>query len=593
MAGSDHVNQTQFSPETVNTNRSPRFESPTADAGVPRDNSFNPNLLSTAYGHSETPIDHPGQMSPERRQIEVGRAAARVVQSQVNSGRNPSEGGAGARLVGSSGNMHTYEHANGQREARHTSLPAPGTAGDHQLQNDRILDNGEKFYSHDAHGSALAIAGGFGYDSPEHRALRATGGHSEDRRRDYGNRQSEAQIQGHNNFLNDMDKHRASNPNDPGVQLHQQRTANIRGTVNGLSGGDVHKAAAELAVTSPQNPWEKNVQDAFELRDLEAKHPQTAADVQNWQGKKPEGTKVTTEGVLPPVEGPGKKPDKSASAEDVSAYNSRKSSAQAEDARREGITMSVNHLPFSTIKAGMDIQRGGDSEKYVATDDTHRVKIGNFLNNIKNPYGGAQIPGTRDSNLSPGQFGSHGDHMAEHWGEAGRVNQDNRMSQGTFEGHAGQGNRNVTVDFRAHDIATGYATPTNLAPGLSEPKTTKARGAAGQKYDLLNEAHGAAADYVNTHHSEHHVGGMPLNPAQLQGTTWTRDRVHQNMQMGGSGTGVGLVHEETGTASGEKGSTGKGKTASRNSKPIGQPESPGEKPQMTRYFEARNIAKKD
>lgn len=544
------LNQTQFSADTVAKTKSPRFDTG-ADGGVSRHNEHNPGLLSQAYGHTDVPITEP--KTTEGRDAEIGRAAARVVQSHVNPGRNSSESFAGAKNLGKTSQGYTVaQNKSGQAFASAPHMPVAGSKEHHALENDRILDSGEKFYSHDAHGTALAIAGGFNSGSPEANALARTGGHSSDIRRDYGNRLSESQIQSHNSFHQQLAAHREAHPENPGVALHNERTESIRNSVNNTSTTDLKKASGLLAVTSPQNPWEANKKDAFEIRDLESKHPAVANEIKTTEkGSAPAGgvgKTVTPNGILPAA----------------------KKVTPAERASRQDQAMSINHLPYKTIRAGMDIANGGDSEKYVSTDETHRVKIGNFKTNIENPYGGASVPGTH---LNGGQFGKHEDALVNKFGETGRVNKDNRMPQKTAEGLMGQGNRNATVDFRANDIATGYATPTSLAPGLSQSKTSKTRDAAGRRYDMLNEAHGRAADYVNAHHPEHTVGSLPLNPAQIQGTTWTRDRVHQNMEQGGSGKGVKGQGEAIG--------------AGRNAKPVGQPAAKGETEQMGSYFKAR------
>jgi hypothetical protein len=573
-----HINQTQFSPESVNTLQTPRFESPTADHGVSSSNAFHPGLLTTAYGHSQTPTADPSKMEPQARDTEVGRAAARIVQSHINPGRNVAD------TAKPSANRWVASH-----------MPTPGSAGHKALENDRLLDLGEKFYPNDAHGAALAHASGYDYSSPETAALRRTGGHSDDIRRNYGNRLSEDQIGRYNNFHAQLAEHRAANPDNAGVKEYGKRTQDMTDRMSAPGFGDrVHKAAAELAVTSPQNPWERNVQQAFELRDVEHEHPGAVAEVNSWPTRPTkDGGVKTTKPKDPdnPKRNVTLRPDEGVpNRHGVPAGNPRRGS-QFDNMTAHPHELALNQQSGDTIKAGLDIQRGGDPEKYVRTDENRRIKIGTFEGNIENPWGGRQIPGTRQHDAANGvqrKFGDVGDHMAQGWGA--HPNEGSHMSSAQFDQHSGGGSRKATVDFRAHDIATGYATPTAIAPGLDIAKTAKSRTAGGQKYDALEEAHGRAADYVNEHHAEHRVGGLPLMPSQIQGTTWWRDRVHTNMEMGGSGKGTGLVHENGGNhAAGEEIS---GKTSSRNSKPVGQPASPGETAQMGSYFGARDVADK-
>jgi hypothetical protein len=445
------------------------------------------------------------------------------------------------------------------------------------MENDRLLDLGEKFYPHDAHGAALAHAAGYDYGSPETAALRRTGGHAVDIRRSYGNRLSEGQIQGYNNFHQQLGNFRDTHPDNAGVQQYNARTSDITARTADTPefGARVHKAAAELAVTSPQNPWERNVQDAFELRDTAREHPGAVANLNSWptQPTKTGGVKTTK------PKGARLEPDAGVPNRHGIPDASARRNGQFDNMTARPDQLSLNHHAGSSIKAGLDIEAGGDSEKYVSTDETHRVKIGTFKGNMENPWGGRQVPGTRQAGHS--QFGAVHDSMAEGWGV--HPNQDSPMPGGQFDKLSGGGSRKATVDFRAHDIATGYATPTNLSPGLTAEKSAKTRPSGGQKYDMLEEAHGRATDYLNEHHAEHRVGGVPMMPSQAQGATWWRDRVHQNMEMGGNGKGTGLVHASGSIETGDA----QGKTSFRNAKPVGQPAAAGETDQMGGYLAAR------
>src|SRR5262249_10766946 len=122
-------------------------------------------------------------------------------------------------------------------------------------------------------------------------------GHTVDIRRSYGNRLSEDQISQYNGFHAQLAGHRAAHPDNPGVQAYSERTAGITArTADTPEFRDrTHKAAAELAGASPQNPRERNVEDAFELRDTAREHPGAVANLNSWPTTEPKtgGVKTT------------------------------------------------------------------------------------------------------------------------------------------------------------------------------------------------------------------------------------------------------------------------------------------------------------
>ena len=154
-----------------------------------------------------------------------------------------------------------------------------------------------------------------------------------------------------------------------------------------------------------------------------------------------------------------------------------------------GQKMDLNKQPTDTILKAHAIATGSARpEDYVAMDPTHRVKIGSFAHNIEHP------------DTSP----------------------------------------HTTVDFRAHDIATGQLLSTSTGRGLSRTgKNT--RGPEGKRYDMLEEAHNRAAAVINEHHADRRQQSAPLQAKQVQGVTWWADKNFQDERMGGV-MGGGHLH---------------------------------------------------
>ncbi len=153
-----------------------------------------------------------------------------------------------------------------------------------------------------------------------------------------------------------------------------------------------------------------------------------------------------------------------------------------------GEKMDLNKQPSGTIRAAVDIARGtAPPEQYVANGDA-RVKIGSFHNNVEHPE------------TSP----------------------------------------HITVDFRAHDIATGHLLSTSTDRGLSKtgapPKAGKAPSQAyssGVRYRMMEEAHNRATAHINEHMPELRHQAGPLQPKQVQAVTWWADKMHQDRALGG------------------------------------------------------------
>lgn len=177
-----------------------------------------------------------------------------------------------------------------------------------------------------------------------------------------------------------------------------------------------------------------------------------------------------------------------------------------------GEKMDLNSKPTRDILASDKMAHGDPTENHVATDDIHRVKIGSFQRNIEDPYG------------SP----------------------------------------DTTVDFRAHDIAVGKPYQTSAERGLSQDPKSKSRGDAGNRYDIFQEAHERAAGYVSAHHADTVFQSEPLQPKQIQATTWWADKDFQDGELGGEEgvQGGGHLH---------RGADGKGKSRDDLPKPVGQP----------------------
>lgn len=188
---------------------------------------------------------------------------------------------------------------------------------------------------------------------------------------------------------------------------------------------------------------------------------------------------------------------------------SRKPNAKGEYPRMEvrndaGEKMDLNKQPTDTILKAVSIARGESRpEDHVASGPDTRVKIGSFMNNVEHPE------------TSP----------------------------------------HTTVDFRAHDIASGklYSTGTNreVSKTGKPPAEGKAPSKAyeqGTRYRMLEEAHNRATDYVNENHPDLRHQAAPLQPKQMQAVTWWADKNHQDERLGGVANGGHLHAGEGGSA---------------------------------------------
>lgn len=168
----------------------------------------------------------------------------------------------------------------------------------------------------------------------------------------------------------------------------------------------------------------------------------------------------------------------------------------------DGGKMDLNKQPSGTILKAVDIARGTAApEEHVAQGADTRVKIGSFANNVERPE------------TSP----------------------------------------HTTVDFRAHDIATGKLRSTSTDRAISKsgaaPKPGKSASQAyssRQRYLMLEEAHNRAAQHINEHMPELRHQAGPIQPKQVQAVTWWADKIHQDTRLGGVMNGGHLHGGENG-----------------------------------------------
>jgi hypothetical protein len=167
-----------------------------------------------------------------------------------------------------------------------------------------------------------------------------------------------------------------------------------------------------------------------------------------------------------------------------------------------GEKLALNKQKSDTILKAVDIARGTAApEEHVAMGEDTRVKIGSFANNVEHPE------------TSP----------------------------------------YTTVDFRAHDIASGKLRSTGTDRAISKsgpaPKPGKAPTVAHtqrQRYLMMEEAHSRAANIINEQHPEHRHQAGPLQPKQVQAVTWWADKIHQDNALGGVAQGGHLHGGEDG-----------------------------------------------
>lgn len=273
---------------------------------------------------------------------------------------------------------------------------------------------GERFYSHDAHGAARALALGVDPSGSVGRLMRDT-----DRPGEHG--------------------HSAASPRPD------------------IMGERVHRAAGVLARLSPQTEWETNVRQAHETFHMDDNATQALHNLRTDARDPARPTKKQGKVV------PGQ----------FDRYEVRNDA---------GDKMDLNKQPSRDILRAHDIATGrAQPEDYVPMDPVHRVKIGSFAHNIEHP----------DS--SP----------------------------------------HTTVDFRAHDVATGQLLSTSTDRGLSGNAKSVGRTKDARRYDMIEEAHNRAADFINENHADRRQQRGPLQPKQVQAVTWWADKNYQDEQMGG------------------------------------------------------------
>ena len=173
-----------------------------------------------------------------------------------------------------------------------------------------------------------------------------------------------------------------------------------------------------------------------------------------------------------------------------------------------GQKMALNKQPSASILKAHEIAQGFSApEATVASGPDDRVKIGSFMHNVEHPQ------------TSP----------------------------------------HTTVDFRAHDIATGTlratSEPREISKSGKPPREGKAPSKAydsRQRYLMIEEAHNRATDHINEHLPHLRQQEAPLQPKQVQAVTWWADKDSQDAQMGGVAKGGHLHAGKGGKALGRE-----------------------------------------
>lgn len=239
----------------------------------------------------------------------------------------------------------------------------------------------------------------------------------------------------------------------------------------------VNQAAGVIARLSPQTDWGQNVTQAHEAFHM----PEQALN------------------------------DLITNKRDMSGQPNKKGEyPRAPVVDEQGNKMALNNQPSASIIKAVEIARGEDPEKYVKSEESQRVKIGSFKENVAHP------------DTSP----------------------------------------HVTVDFRAHDIAAGQLLSTGTNRGISKtPKAGSTRAgtkAAEEKarYNMFEDAHKRATDIINDKRRADSPSLIPnipshdvdLQPKQVQAVTWWADKNAQDTAMGGKKVGTaGNLHVGAGT----------------------------------------------
>lgn len=376
----------------------------------------------------------------------------------------------------------------------------PKTPGEHEAMVSRMAGRivqthlsatpmerltGERFYSHDAHGAARSIAMGFDPNGGVGSANRLMG---KDRTVEDNRVTSGPMMRGETQSIH----------SGPSAHIHQAAAEDWQARGSGPEYQQrVHQASGVLAKTSPQTEWGLNIRQAHEAWGMHEHSPKMLAQLGD----------DDRDYDRPVMKGRGQ--DRK---QEVDPKGNPKFNRLAVRSDETGAKMALNSRPTADILAANAMAQGDPTEKHVATDDTHRVKIGSFQRNIEHP------------DTSP----------------------------------------DTTVDFRAHDIAVGKPYRTNRDRGLSQSPKSKSRGIDGNRYDVFQEAHDRARGYLNEHHADQRFQKEPLQSKQVQAVTWWSDKNTQDRELGGEEgvQGGGHLH---------RGADGKEKTRDDLLKPVGQP----------------------
>lgn len=490
-----------------------------------------PNLSTMQFGHEQVPIANPSKMSDADRERHVSDVAGRLVQSQVNHG--------------SPGTGSSWAHP----AVKKFDQEFPGG-----VRTGRLEELGEKFYPHDFHGAAVAHAAGYNYDDPETKALRRTGGHEVDLRRDYGNVLPEHQIRAYNDFHGQLASYRERNASNPGVARYTGRVNDITARTQNTPefSRKLDQSVGVLANESPQTGWELNVQQGFEARDMDKFASHAAGEVRQGRrpagGVKPDPGKVNPHGIsmdnkdnrywagyvpgttkaAPERIQTGRNPDGSVRTAMKAKVNSKGDAVPATPDMKSGVknvagidesgkaiplgrsarvntaagqtgNMALHADSAATLKQSLGIMAGDDPEQYVRTDPVNRVKIGSFRLNGRNPYDVAP-PGTRQYNEEHGlehrPFGTVSDSMAYTWGI--HASKDSRVTPEQADAAGGSPKtRFVTSDFRHVDVANGITTATSQEKGVTPAPRAANRQSEAKRYDIYEEGTQRATDYTN------------------------------------------------------------------------------------------------
>lgn len=333
--------------------------------GIGKDLARVPNLQSKQFGQEAVPVSLPS--SPEEHEALVGRMAGRIVQSHLAA--TPME----------------------------------------RMQ-------GERFYSHDAHGAARSMAMG---DDPN-------GGVGQVNR-----------MMGKGNTVEDnritpgpmMRGETSSLTSGPTSHIHQAAAEDWQRRGSGAEYEHrVHQAAGVLARTSPQTEWGLNIRQAHEAWNMHTDNPKMlsrlADDDRDYD--------------RPVTKGRGKN-----KVQQLDAQGNPQFKRIPVVSDSTGERMALNARPTNDILNSSRMAQGEPTENYVATDDAHRVKIGSFQRNIEDPYG------SPDTTVD---FRAHDIGV----GKPYRTNRDRGLSQVPGSKSRGVDGKRYDIFQEAHDRATSY-----------------------------------------------------------------------------------------------------------------------------------------